>query len=156
MKRTDMLGPWTVGRVRWLGSSQWVSMRLPKDGPLKGGGWSGNIFEAVFVAVYVAVVAIRISLGVTEYLIKLAARPLRMRLQPSARAAGWGFEVSRAAPTVAGPEARPVTTCVRLPARPQAHRVREQLVALLPSTVSLDSPRVVEALRAASATTRNV
>jgi hypothetical protein len=145
-------GVWNVGRTRWWGSRQWIPVKNPRE-LLPSGGLTGDIVELVLLALLALVVLVPIILGTLEYLIKLMTRPLRLWLQPSARAAGWGFDLVQVVPAGAPMDAKlaPVRTRVRVPTRVGARYLRGQLVALLPQGGGLQDFQVAEAFRKAEA-----
>ncbi|WP_147397314.1 hypothetical protein [Amycolatopsis panacis] len=146
-------GVWSVGRVRWLGTRQWIPIKNPRE-LLPSGGLTGDFVELAFLALLVLVVLIPIILGTLEYLVKLLFRPLRLLLQPSARAVGWGFDLVQVVPTGAPVDANisPVRMHIRVSTRVNARYLRGQLLALLPQGGGLQNFRVSEEFRKVEAT----
>jgi hypothetical protein len=136
---------WTVDRPRWLGSRQWIPIKIPREMPAFG-GISGDIFDLVVFVVIAVVWLIPKILGTLEYLIKLAIRPFRLLLQPSARAAGWGFDVVQVVAADAAPA--PVRRHVWASDRAGARRLHQLLVSRLPEGGRFDQPGIQQALRA--------
>jgi hypothetical protein len=146
-------GVWTVARSKWLGSRQWIPIKNPRE-LLPSGGLTGDVFELALLVVLAVVVLVPIVLGTVEYLLKLLIRPLRLLIQPSARAAGWGFDVVQVVPAGAPVTAKPVPVRihVRVPDRAGARRLRKHLASFLPTGGGLHHPQIQQAFRDFDAT----
>lgn len=144
---------WTVSRPRWLGSKQWIPIKNPRE-LLPRGGLTGDIVELALLAVLAVVVLVPIILGTLEYLFKLLIRPVRLLVQPSARAAGWGFDVVQVIPagTPLTAKPAPVRLHIRVPHRAGAQQLRQHIASLLPTGGGLRHPQVQQAFRHFGAT----
>jgi hypothetical protein len=148
---------WTVGRPKWLGSRQWIPIKIPREMPAAG-GFSGDIFELVVVVVVAVVWVVPKILGTLEYLIKLLIRPFRLLLQPSARTAGWGFDVVRAVAANAPVTEKPAPVRMRVwaPNRAGVRRLHQVVLSQLPEGGGFGRPEIQQAVRDIGATVRTV
>ncbi|WP_215548584.1 hypothetical protein [Amycolatopsis sp. CA-230715] len=125
-------GIWVVGKPRWRGSRRWVPFGRARDF-LPADGLGGDIADLVVLVFGALVAGLVLLVSTMEYLAKLLARPIRLLVQPSARRAGWQFDVVEFVPAEADvtSEIVPVPRQVCAPTRTAKRDLRAGLVAQL-------------------------